>query len=423
MAERIAVLRVGAPEASLSRTIGRGEEAIFLAVLVEVWGAGSHRDALAQRLAAGIARVFEQRSGSTTARLQAALEAADRWLARQAPAAGGEAAGPLGAGASVLALRGEEAILAQAGPSVAYAPEVGADPARPPSPARIPRASPWLRRGVAALAADQDWPPLGLPRAPEPGAEPGLPDPPLRLHWAHWWQPGGTAALLTTTAAAPHLSRDLAARLLSAPPADREALAAALPPDTTALLLLQTGPPPPAEPEPLPPELLARRSRASDPARAQPRQAPAEDQTSNAAPPQPESAAPPQPVPAAPSPRHRQEPLPAPARVGAGWPGEPGAAPPGVVPEAREGPEAQDHSEPGGIAWTSFLREVAASALLALAGALRLAEQVGLALLPRREGEGPEGYRHEWIRLLAAATVALPLLVIALAWYLRSLAP
>lgn len=395
MAERIAVLRVGAPEASLSRAIGRGEEAVFLAVLVEVWGAGSHRDALAQRLAAGIARVFEQRSGSTTARLQAALEAADRWLARQALAAGGEAAGPLGAGASVLALRGEEAILAQAGPSVAYAPEVGADPARPPSPARIPRASPWLRRDLTALAPDPDWPPLGLPRAPEPGAEPGLPDPPLRLHWAHWWQPGGTAALLTTTAAAPHLGRDLAARLLSSPPSDREALAAALPPGTAALLLLQTGPPPPAEPEPLPPELVERESPAPDASPARLRQ----------------------------DPTHRQEPLPALATVGAGWPGESGVAPPGPVPEEREAPEAQDSTAPGGFAWAPFLREIAASALLALAGALRLAEQVALALLPRREGEGPEGYQQEWVRLLAAATVALPLIVIALAWYLRSLAP
>ncbi len=259
MSRRPLLLRAGPPAATLLRRIG-GTRPGSLALLVEVWGLdGAERRAeIEGRLAAGMAAMFERRDGSLTARLKVALIAGDRWL-RQV-AAQGEAAAPgdpprpglLGAGASLLFVAGDEALLAQAGPAVAYR----LDPTAPaeagePALARHPAASPWLRRGLSALSDDALWPPLGMGQS---GA--------LEVHFSHWAFPPGAAVLLAPSRAAELLSRPRVREILLADEARRRRLLdELLPPELPLLCLAQARPPSlagpaapqAAEPEPGPP--------------------------------------------------------------------------------------------------------------------------------------------------------------------------
>lgn len=241
-------LRSGPAAATLLRRIG-GARPGTLAVLVEVWGVDDprQRSAIEQRLAAGMASMFERRDGSLTARLRVALIAGDRWLRRviqQEAAAEPPAAGRprlLGAGASLLFIGGEEAFLAQAGPAVAYRLDLatatsGAGVASGPDGpglARHPAVSPWLRRGVETLSDDALWPPLGMGRAEH-----------LEVHFGHWAFPPGSAVILAPSTAADLLSRDVVRQLLLSDPAGlQRRLDELLPPELPLVCMAQPHPP------------------------------------------------------------------------------------------------------------------------------------------------------------------------------------
>lgn len=251
MSRRMHLLRVGPTSASLHRRVEVAGETGTLALLVELWGVADprHRMAIERRLAEGMARFFEGRDGSATARLKLAIAAGDRWLRRVMEASGPEDESliGLGAGASLLWLAGDEAILAQAGPSLAFSMDLDADlrfvsPAAPPDALRHPAASPWLRRGLDRLTPDALWPPLAM-GAPER----------LEVHWAHWPFPPGSAALLAPSVAAEVLRRDLVGPLLSEPPEQAaRRFDEVLPPGQPALFIVHPRPAelaPPAEPE------------------------------------------------------------------------------------------------------------------------------------------------------------------------------
>ena len=243
MNRRLIQLRSGPATATLLRRIG-GARPGTLALLVEVWGVDEprQRSAIEQRLAAGMASMFERRDGSLTARLKLALIAGDRWLRRviqQESAA--ERSGLLGAGASLLFIGGEEAFLAQAGPAVAYRLDLAggeSGAATLPAPdgpelARHPAVSPWLRRGVDTLSDDALWPPLGMGRSEV-----------LEVHFGHWAFPPGAAAILAPSTAAELLSRDVVRELLlSDPDLLQRRLDELLPPRLPLVCLAQPRPP------------------------------------------------------------------------------------------------------------------------------------------------------------------------------------
>lgn len=242
MNRRLVQLRAGPASATLLRRIG-GARPGTLALLVEVWGVDEprHRAAIEQRLAAGMAGMFERRDGSLTARLKLALIAGDRWLRRVIDQEAGAAPQQrlLGAGASLLYISEEEAFLAQAGPAVAYrldlgAPEPGtAAPSGDPELARHPTVSPWLRRGVDALSDDALWPPLGMSRSGS-----------LEVHFSHWSFPPGAAAILAPSTAAELLSREVVRDLLRSDPAGlQRRLDDLLPSDLPLVCLAQPRPP------------------------------------------------------------------------------------------------------------------------------------------------------------------------------------
>lgn len=248
MNRRLIQLRSGPPSATLLRRIG-GARPGTLALLVEVWGADDprQRSAIEQRLAAGMASMFERRDGSLTARLRVALIAGDRWLRRviqQEAAAEPPAAGRprlLGAGASLLFVGEEEAFLAQAGPAVAYRLDLATATSGDgivsgpdgPGLARHPAVSPWLRRGIEALSDDALWPPLGMGRAEQ-----------LEVHFGHWAFPPGSAAILAPSTAADLLSRDIVRQLLLSDPAGlQRRLDELLPPELPLVCLAQPHPP------------------------------------------------------------------------------------------------------------------------------------------------------------------------------------
>lgn len=272
MTRRLAPLRAGPPTATLLRRVG-GARPGTLAVLVEVWGVDEvgQRAAIEARLAAGMAAMFERRDGSLTARLKVALIAGDRWLRQvaargrvegadagearsgdparagnpPAPAGMGEPGsssplreghppGILGAGASLLFIDGQEAFLAQAGPSVAYRLDLEAPGAQPDQRlVRHPAASPWLRRGLSGLSDDALWPPLGMSQS---GA--------LEVHFGHWAFPPGAAVMLAPSRAAELLSRPRVSELLAADEAgQRRLLDELLPPDLPLLCLSHPLPP------------------------------------------------------------------------------------------------------------------------------------------------------------------------------------
>jgi hypothetical protein len=215
--------RAGPLPATQVRTINVRGRRVVLAVLVEVWGAGEGRRGLEERLAAGLVRTFETSSGSLTARVREALLAGHHWLSAQAPGADDAL---LGGGASVLVVADGEAVLAQAGPSVAFGPS---DAAAPADPVRQPATSPWLKRGLSALTPDAAWPPLGL--GPEPV-----------IHWARWPALPGGCVLLAATASAEFLARDnVAALFRTAPDRAAAALDALVGEDNAALLLRWPG--------------------------------------------------------------------------------------------------------------------------------------------------------------------------------------
>jgi hypothetical protein len=386
LAQLFIVTPIGPTAARLARTVRAGGREMLVAVVVEVWGAGDDRAEIETRLVGGIATVFERRSGSTTARIKAALEAADRWLRRieaDAAAASAEGLGSgaggsiegkarLGAGASILVLSGEEAILAQVGPAVAYVRAADPDDARP-EPARYPAASPWLRRGIAALAPQSLWSPLGMGGTPHPGdPEAGAPEP--DIHWAHWWMAPGSSALLTTTAAALGLSREVVGPLL-ATGSERigAALATTLPAEVPALHV--------AHREAAAPQAVAPELAASQPAGTQ----------SDAS--QPAASQPPAAVAGA---------LPDPATP------EPGSAswiPALALPEIDLAP-----------AWRATRDATRQGAI----GGARLGARVLLALLPARGGPGAGSYQADWARFAAAAAILLPLAVIGLVLVMRA---
>lgn len=397
MAQLFIVTPIGPSAARLTRTVKAGGREMLVAVVVEVWGAGDDRAEIETRLAGGIATVFERRSGSTTARVKAALEAADRWLRRieaddaaasaegVGSGAGGSSGPPegnarLGAGASILVLSGEEAILAQVGPAVAYVRAADPDDARP-EPARHPAASPWLRRGIAALAPQPQWSPLGM-GGPLSSADPEAGAPETDIHWAHWWMAPGSSALLTTTAAALGLSREVVGPLLATAP-DRigAALATALPADVPALHVAHR-------------EAAGTASASGTTAAAfgamtaavpRPAAAPGE-------PPEPDT-----PVPAISGPATQDPSTP-------GW-GSPSWIPALVLPEIDLAP-----------AWRATRDATRQGAI----GGARLGARVLLALLPARGGPGAGSYQADWARFAAAAAILLPLAVIGLVLVMRA---
>jgi hypothetical protein len=182
-------------------------------VLVEVWGAGDRREALEQRLSAGLLATFESSPGGHTARARAAIESGHRWLAGQATPGSAQV---LGAGLSLLVVAGAEALLAQVGPALAFAPG-------PEGPVRVPATSPWLRRGVTALASDPVWPPLGVGPLP-------------MVHWSRWPARPGDRWLLTATVAAETLAREAVAALFATPAERTAAQVDALLPEDVAVL-------------------------------------------------------------------------------------------------------------------------------------------------------------------------------------------
>ncbi len=245
------VLRIGPPTASLQRRLevaGRGGS---LLVLVEIWGMADERgrQAVERRLAEGMLNFFERREGGVTARLRASMQAGDRWLRRVREAAGPEEnLSSLGAGASLLWAGEGEAILAQAGPALAFSLDLPPERQTEVSPAEIPRAlrhpaaSPWLRRGIDRLHPDALWPPLGM----------GDPDR-LELHWSHWSFPPGATALLAPSRAAELLRREVVGRILGeVPELARRHFDEVLPDGLPAILVHHPRPPearPPVEPE------------------------------------------------------------------------------------------------------------------------------------------------------------------------------
>lgn len=242
MNRRLVQLRAGPASATLLRRIG-GARPGTLALLVEVWGVDEprHRAAIEQRLAGGMAGMFERRDGSVTARLKLALIAGDRWLRRVIEQEAGAAPRPglLGAGASLLFVSEEEAFLAQAGPAVAYGLDLdavdGGDAGDPGGPelARYPSVSPWLRRGVENLSDDALWPPLGMSRSGS-----------LEVHFSHWPFPPGAAAILAPSTAAERLNREVVRELLRSDPAGlQRRLDDLLPSELPLVCLAQPRPP------------------------------------------------------------------------------------------------------------------------------------------------------------------------------------
>jgi len=254
MTPSLDVNRIGPPTATLVHPVKAGGRDAVLAVLVEVWGAGTHRAAIEQRLAAGIAAVFDRRSGGTTARLKAALAAGDHWLAKLKAEAGPEGGrAGIGAGASVLLATDTETILAQAGPAVAYVLAPDRDAAGRASATRYPTTSPWLRRGIEVLVDDPLWPPLGLGNL-ETGARHGGPPRDTEVHWFRWPSAPGVVVLLAASKAAAHLPRDVVARLLATPPGEIVAATqGVLPEDAPALWLMLPERRAPARPGPAQP--------------------------------------------------------------------------------------------------------------------------------------------------------------------------
>ena len=157
---------------------------VHLYVLVEPASAGSAE--VCQPLAAAIGRLFQQQRLSLTGGLLAALRGAHQQLRdwnqkslRQHW---------VGAGATCLALRGSEAYLAQAGPSLAYCRQGGR---------------------LAAVA------PPGLPACEPIGtAEEFYP------HFSRYPVATGDAVLLTTSSLAAAVGEDVVAGLLSLPARD-----------------------------------------------------------------------------------------------------------------------------------------------------------------------------------------------------------
>jgi hypothetical protein len=213
--------RAGRSSATAVRAVtvrGRGGT---LALLVEVWGAGPRQAELEERLASGIASAFARAGGSSTARLRLALEVADRWLGAVARPAEEAAALPdLGAGASILLAVGEEVLLAQVGPALAFG--LAADG----SVWRAPASSPWLRRGIETLADDPLWPPLGR------GAR-------LEIHWSPQAAQAQLNVLLAPSTAIGDVSPEVVTGLLAGrlELADLGASEGPLPADTPLLYL------------------------------------------------------------------------------------------------------------------------------------------------------------------------------------------
>jgi len=278
----------------------------------------------------------------------------------------------LGAGASVLVLTGEEAILAQVGPTVAYVRVPDPDAGGRPDPVRHPAASPWLRRGIEGLAPQPLWSPLGMGGSPPVGAlEDAEPEP--DIHWAHWWMAPGSSALLTTTAAALLLSREVVGPLLAIPP-ERigPALSATLPPELPALHIAHreaAAPAPAGSPTPAP-AFPATPSPAGSPGQASQPPASSPDAMSEF-----DAALPPK----------------APRALS--------AIPSLAIPDIDLAP-----------AWLAA-REAARNGAI---GAARFGAQVLFALLPARSGQGASSYQADWGRFAAAAAVLLPLAVLGL---------
>lgn len=435
MAPPFIVTPIGPSAARLTRTVKAGGREMLVVVVVEVWGAGDDRAEIETRLAGGIGTVFERRSGSTTARVKAALEAADRWLRRleaeagtSPPAnvdagSGGSAEGGnrLGAGASILVLSGEEAILAQVGPAVAYVRAADPDDGARTEPARHPAASPWLRRGISVLAPQPLWSPLGMggtPQAgdPEAGAEPDI-------HWAHWWMAPGSSVLLTTTPAALGLSREVVGPLLATAP-DRigAALASTLPAEVPALHVAHreaAAPKAAVSPQAAPQAQPASSQPATppDPPAAGSRVAAGTAAAGATAATRTTAAASGTMAPAVPPPATIPGELPEPA------------TPDSVIP----GPAPQDQSKPdrGNPSWIPALalseidlapawRATRDAARQGAIGGARLGARVLLALLPARSGQGAGSYQADWARFAAAAAILLPLAVIGLVLVMRA---
>lgn len=233
------------PSAATHVRRGRWPDRWVVAAVVEVWGApAGAAGAIAQRVGTALVDAARPgRSRSLSASLRAGLEAADHEVRRLA------AGDPLlGAGASILAWDGRALLLAQGGPSVAYAwrpaggegereggaggrPETATEPGAAVDVARLPAESPWLRAEGASKAPDEDadaaWPALGWP--------PDRPGPPA-MRWTSLAPSPGLRIVLATTPSAERLPRDVA-RALLATPASRggNALAAALPASLPAL--------------------------------------------------------------------------------------------------------------------------------------------------------------------------------------------
>lgn len=386
---------VGPRDGCVARPARAGGEAALLVVLVEVWGAGARRDELAGRLAGGIAAAFDRQAGGTTARLKAALIGADDWLrrVRAAPGPGSAPADGLGAGASVLVATPREAILAQAGPALAFG--LVAPPGEPaaPRPARFPAASPWLRRDVPGLGDHPLWPPLGVPRRPvgRAAAADGVPARPLEIHWASWRPVPGTGILLAPSASAPALSRDVVARLLGDgadagpaarrpdPSADgRSDLADRVGAQATAVVVWLRAPARPAAQ--VAPAASVREAGGLGKA-----------------------------------------PTGALGRPSARSPDAPGPS------AGRDAVRAPIPAVPTGAVAT-WARAIGAEALrlarLALFHSARLGARVVVALFPNRADEGAAGFPPEGTRLAATAALAVPIAVVGMALMMRArLAP
>lgn len=387
------VTRVGPPAAMLLRRLEVGGRSGSLAILVEVWGLAEPRQlqAIERRLAEGMANIFERREGGVTARLRLALQAGDRWLRRVQAAAGpDEDLSGLGAGASLLWCAAGEAILAQAGPALAFARPVASDAAELsaaelPDAVRHPVASPWLRRGIERLSVDPLWPPLGLGDPAD-----------FETHWASWPFPPGAAALLAPSRAAEALRREAVAAILGEAPelaARRfdELLPAGLP-----ALLIHHPRPPDAMPAPLPEDDLDLTTRYDAVAWG----TAAEDLSGLAG--------------AAMAARDAADV----ARAESG--GDrlaPSFAAPCPTPEA---PASVPSGPPEAGSARAELSALASRLLPALrrigVRTARAGARVLVATVPRRERVGADSYAVETARLTAAAVLVLPLLALLLTW-------
>ena len=359
---RPVVTRIGPPSATEAGEARVGREAVTLVVQVEVWGAGDRREAIETALAAGILASFRRARGGTTARLRAALAAADAWLRERAPEPP-RGAPELGAGASVLALTGDTAILAQVGPALAFG--AGGD-----GPQQHPASSPWLRPGAGALTPAPLWTPLG---------QGGPPD----VQWAQWSLGPGGAALLVPSGAAGALPLEVVAPILGAPSRSALAeLAAILPPGMAAVHVAR---------------------------------GPGRTSGGTAAP-----AATAAPVPAAVG---AQTPLPAAgtaATAGAGGrrPRLPDVDREALAEAARRAGASLPEVDTEALAEAA--RRVAATLRALGARASRSGARALAGTLPARAAEGADSYRVERARLAAAAAVLLPLGVLALTVTMRS---